>query len=149
MAAKVKPTVKSYRLLQIIEMKRHLVVIGVAVLFILTVLLLTLHLHHESKMEVLSQFQEHQLAHAQHLANQIKFFFRARSEELQALSSLVSHEPSDLKKRKAAIENYFKMMEYVKTISFCNRMGAIVYSTDSNAIGLDLGDREFFSWAKK
>lgn len=145
----MKPTVKSSRLFQIKEMKRHLVVIGVAVLVILAVLLLTLHLHHESKMEVLSQFQEHQLAHAQHLANQIKFFFRARSQELQALSSLVSRESGDSKKKKAAIETYSKMMEYVKSISLCNGAGRIVYSSDSNAIGLDQGDREFFSWAKK
>ncbi len=149
MAGEVKPTVKSSRLFQIKEMKRHLVVIGVAVLVVLAVLLLTLHLHHESKMEVLSQFQEHQLAHAQHLANQIKFFFGARSQELQALSLLLSRESSDFKKEKAAIETYSKMMEYVKSISLCNGTGRILYSTDSNAIGLDHADREFFSWAKK
>jgi len=148
-AGKVKPTVKSYRLLQIKEMKRHLMIIAVTVLVILAVVLLTLHLYHESKMEVLSQFQDHQLAHAQHLAHQIEFFFHARSQELQGLSSLVSRESGDLKKKKAAIETYSRMMEYVKTISLCNGMGAIVYSTDSNAIGLDQGDREFFSWAKE
>jgi hypothetical protein len=130
-------------------MKRHLVVIGVAVSVIFAVLLLILHLYHESKMEVLSQFQDHQLAHAQHLANQIKFFLHARSQELQALSSLLSRESGDFKKEKAAIETYSKMMEYVKSISLYNGTGRIVFSTDSNAIGLDHDDREFLSWPTK
>jgi hypothetical protein len=130
-------------------MKRHLAIIVATVLVILAVVFLTLHLHHESKMEVLSESQDHQLGHAQHLVHQIKFFFDALSHELQALSSLVSHEPGDLKKKKTAIDTCSKMMEYVQTISLCNRMGRIVYSTDSNAIGLDQGDGKFFSWAKK
>jgi len=130
-------------------MKRHLAIIVATVLVVLAVVFLTLHLHHESKMEVLSEFQDHQLGHAQHLVHQIKFFFDDRSHELQALSSLVSHEPGDLKKKKTAVDTCSKMMEYAQTISLCNRMGRIVYSTDSNAAGLDQSDREFFSWAKK
>lgn len=130
-------------------MKRHLAIIVATVLVILAAVLLTLHLNHENKTGVLSQFQDHQLAHAQHLAHQIEFFLHARSQELQALSSLVSRESGDSKKKKAAIETYSKMMEYVKNISLCNGTGRIVYSSDSNTIGLDQGDREFFSWAKK
>ena len=140
---------KSSRLSRIKEMKRLQVVIGVEILVILAGVLLTLHLHHESKTEVLSQFRDHQLAHIQHLANQIEFFFRARSQELQVLSSLLSHEAGDMKEKKAAIEAYSKMAEYVQTIFLCNGRGKIIYSTDSNAIGLDYGEREFFSWAKK
>jgi len=130
-------------------MKRPLVIIAATVLVILAVVLLTLHLHYESKMEVLSQFQDHQHAHAQHLAHQIEFFFHARSQELLALSLLVSRENGGLKKKKTDIEAYSKMMEYVKTVSIYNSTGAIVYTTDRNAIGLGQGDREFFSWAKK
>ena len=124
-------------------------IIGAAVLVILAALLLTLHLHNESKTEVLSEFQNHQLAHAQHLANQIKFFLHARSQELQALSSLLSRDSSDLRKKKAAIETYSKRGEYVKNIFLYDGMGGVVYSTDSNATGLDHGGREFFYWAKK
>ncbi len=149
MPDKVRPTFKNNRLFQIKEIKRQLVVIGVAVLVIAIVLLLTLHLYHESKEEVLSQFQNDQLAHAQHLANQIKFFLRARSHDLQTLSSFLSHESGDFKKQKAAVETYSKMMEYVKTISLWDGMGKIVFSAGGSAIGLDHGDREFFSQAKK
>ncbi len=145
----MRPTVKSYWLLQIKETNRYLVIITATVLVILAVVLLTLHLHHESKMEVLSQFQDHQLAHAQHLAHQIEFFFHARSRELLALSLLVSRENGGLKKRKTDIEAYSRMMEYVKAVSIYNSTGAMVYTTDRNAIGLDHGLREFFSWAKK
>jgi PAS domain S-box-containing protein len=148
-AGRVKSTVKSYRRIQTKEMKRPLVIITTTGLVILAVVLLTLHLHHESKMEVLSQFQRHQLAHVQHLAYQIEFFFHTRSQELLALSLLVSRENGGFKKRKTDIEAYSKMMEHVKTVSIYNSTGAIVYTTDKNAIGLDHDDREFFSWAKK
>lgn len=90
-------------------MKRHLTIIVATILVGLAVVLLTLRLHHASRMEVFSQFQEHQLAHAQHLANEIKFFFRARSQELQTLSSLVSRESDDLERKKADIETYSKI----------------------------------------
>lgn len=130
-------------------MKRHLVIIVATVLVILAGVLLTVHLHHENKMAILSHFQDHQLVHAQHLAHQIESLFHARSRGLQALSSLVSREYGDLRKKRADLETYSKMVDYVNTISLYNGMGAIVYSTDSNAIGLDHGDREFFSWAKK
>jgi PAS domain S-box-containing protein len=138
---------RNYRLFK--EMNRHLVVIVATGFVILGVILLTIRLHHENRTKVLSQFQDHQIAHAEHLAHQLKFFFNARSQELQALSSLVSRDYGDLRKKTAGIENYSKMMEYVKTISLYNGSGAIVYSTDSNAISLNHGDREFFSWAKK
>jgi hypothetical protein len=115
----VKIAIGNYWLFESKEIKRRLMIITATVLVILSVVLLTLHLHHKSKMEVLSQFQDHQLAYAQHLADQIEFFFHARSQELQALSSLVSRESGDLKKKKGAIETYSKMMEYVKTISLC------------------------------
>ncbi len=130
-------------------MNRHLVIIAATVFVILAGILLTVYLHHENKMEVLSQLQDRQLLHAQHLVHQIKSFFHARSEELQALSSLVSRENSGLRKKRGDIEACSKMMEFVKTISLYNGSGAIAYSTDSNAIGLDHSDREFFSWAKK
>ena len=128
---------KNYELLRDKEMKRHLVIILATVFVILGVALLIVHLHRENKMEILSQFQDHQIGHAQHLAHQIEFFFRARSEELQALSSLVSREDGDLRKKTADIETYSKMIEYVKAISLYNGSGTIVYTTDSNPIGLD------------
>jgi PAS domain S-box-containing protein len=62
---------------------------------------------------------------------------------------LVSHEYGDLRKNRADIENYSKMMKQVKAVSLYNGSGTIVYTTDSNRIGLDHGDREFFSWARK
>ena len=132
-------------------MKRQPIIIYTVAtaLVVLAVALLTIHHHRTNKREVLSRFQDHQLAHAQHLANQIKFFFHARSQELQALSSLLPRGPSDLKQKKADIETSSKMMEYVKSISLCDETGKIIYSTDSNAIGLNYADREFFSWAKK
>jgi len=130
-------------------MKRHVVIIGAAVLVILAVVLLTLHLHHESKMEVLSQFQDHQLAHTQHLAHQIQFFFQARSQELQALSLLVSRDYGVFIKKRGDLETYSEMMEYVKAVTLYNGSGAVIYATDGNTIRLDGGDREFFSWAKK
>ena len=124
-------------------------IIAATVLVLIAALLLTLHLHHANKREVLSEFQDHQLAHVQHLARQIEFFFHARSHEIQALSSLVSRESGDLKKKTAVIDTYSKVTEYVKTISVCNRTGTIIYSTDSNTIGLNHSNRNFFSWAKK
>ncbi len=123
-------------------------IIGVTVLIVLAIVLLTFHLHNASKMEVLYQFQDHQLVHAQHLAYQVKFFFHTRSQELQALSSLLSREPGDFEKRKKAIEDYSKMMEYVKAVDVYNERGDITYATGGNTIKLDGKEGEFFSWAK-
>jgi len=148
-ADKVKPTVKGNRLFQIKEIKRHRVVIGVAVLVISAVVLLTLHLHFENKAGVLSQFEDHQLAHTLDLAYQIQFFFQARSQELQALLLLVSREYGVFKKRETDIENYSKMMEYVKAVVIYNERGEITYATGGNGIRLDGMGGEFLSWAKK
>jgi PAS domain S-box-containing protein len=130
-------------------MNRYLVIILATVFVTIVVALLIVHLHRQNKMEVLSEFQGHQLIHAQHLAHQIESFFRFRSRELKALSSLVSREYGDLKKNSADIEIYSKMMRHAKAVSLYNGSGTMVYTTDSHGIGSDHGDREFFSWARK
>ena len=130
-------------------MKRHPVIITATALVILAVVLLTLHLHFENKAGVLSQFEDHQLAHTLHLAHQIQFFFQARSQELQALSLLVSREGGVFKKKQADMENYSKMMEYVKAVAVYNASGNITYATGGNAIRLHGREREFLSRAKR
>src|SRR5512139_691400 len=131
------------------EMKQHWMIIGVAVLVILAVILLTLHLYVENKAGVISQFEDHQFAHTQHLAHQVQFFFQARSKELKALSVLVSSEDGVFKKRKTDMENYSKMMEYVKAVVIYNGKGEITYTTDGGAIWLDGTEKECLSWAKR
>jgi PAS domain S-box-containing protein len=128
-------------------MRQYWMIIGVAVLVILAVVLLTLHLYFENKAGILSQFEDHQFAHTLHLANQIESFFEARSQELRALSLLVSREEAVFKKRKTEMEHYSKMMEYVKAIVIYDGTGKITYTTGDNAIRLN-GSKESLSWAK-
>ncbi len=130
-------------------MRQHWAIIGVAVLVIFAVILLTLHLHLENKAGVLSQFKDHQLAHALHLAHQIQFFFQARSKEARALSLFVPREYGVFKKTRTDMENYSKMMEYVKAVAVYNASGDITYATDGGAIRLDGREGEFLSWAKR
>ena len=73
----------------------------------------------------------------QHLAHQIQLFFQARSQELQALSLLVSGEDGLFRKKKVDMENYSKMMEYVKAVVIYKGKGEITYATDGGAIRLD------------
>ena len=130
-------------------MKRNPVAIGVAALVVLAVILLTVYLHLENKAGMLSQFEDHQLAHTLHLAHQIQFFFQARSQELQALSLLVSREDGHMKKRKTDMERYSKMLQYVKAVVIYNEKGELTYATDGHSIKLDGLDKEFFSWAQR
>lgn len=129
--------------------RRHWAIIGTAVLVVLAAVFLTFRLHLEDKAEVLSEFGNHQLAHSQHLAHQIRFFFQARSQELLALSLLVSRESGAFKEKKEEMQRYSQMMEFVKAVTVYNEKGNVTYATNGHSIRLDGRDREFLSWAKR
>ncbi len=115
------------------------------------VFLLIVDLHRTSEKEVLSQFQEHQLIHARHLAGQINSYFENCLSGLQALSSFPSLQNVEPMERRTDLEAYLRQMKkvHVKAISVLEERGIVVESTDPKSQSLDFGSRDFFTWAKK
>jgi PAS domain S-box-containing protein len=132
-------------------MKRNVIVIACMVFVFVAIGLLTVDLHRTSENEVVSQFQEHQLNHARYLASQIKSYFESRLSGLHALSSFSSLQYGDPIQRWIDIHAYFDQLKelHVKAISVLDERGTIIESTDRKNRGLNLGQRDFFPWAKK
>jgi PAS domain S-box-containing protein len=133
-------------------MKTNWVIIALAVLVSLVVVIFITRLHKESEREVLIQFQEHQLSHAEQLASQLKFLLQSHSRSLQVLSSVASSlRYGDPQQKRADIWAVSKRLETVsvESVSVYDETGTIVYSTDDHSIGSNYGRSDFFAWAKK
>jgi len=132
-------------------MKRNAIVIACMVFIFVVTCLLTIDLHRTSEKEVVSQFQEHQLIHARHLAGLIRSYFESRLSGLQALSSFPSLRNGEPMERRTDIEAYLQQLKkvHVKAVSVLEQRGIVIESTDQKSQGLDFGSRDFFLWAKK
>ena len=121
------------------------------VLLLTVASLLTFYLHYQGSQEVLSEFQKDQLSYANHLSNQIKFYFQARSRGLKALSSFPSFQSGNAKQQRLDIQTYAKQLEqvFVKAVSFYNEMGTAVYSTEPRLLGGKERWSNFFVWAQQ
>jgi two-component system sensor histidine kinase UhpB len=140
-----------YVYVPIFLMKRNVIIIVSMAFVFVVICLLIVDLHRLSEKEVVSQFQEHQLSHARYLAGQIKSYFESRQSGLRAFSSFPSLQYSDPIERGAYIEAYLRQLKkvHVKAISVLDERGTIIDSTDPKNRGLNLAQRDFFSWAKK
>ena len=135
-------------------MKRNWIIITVTSLSLLAVAFLAIHLHSLSKRKVISEFQEHQFLHAQHLASQIEFFVETLVRELRFLSALPSLRYGEREEKKSDINAFSKRLEqhHVKAISLYDEIGKRIISTDpadSNMAGLDPAPKELLAWARK
>lgn len=80
-----------------VKMSRNWIITALTAIVLLVAILLAIDLHRTGKQEVTSQFQEHQLSHAQHLAHQIESFFKVNVWRLQTLSTFLLFHYSRLK----------------------------------------------------
>ncbi|NJD55078.1 MAG: hypothetical protein FIA94_01590 [Nitrospirae bacterium] len=71
-------------------MKQNKAVIAAIIVLLLSVVFIIGLLHDSSKKEVTSRFQEQQLLHAHHLAEQIENFFNGHAQLIRAFSMPVS-----------------------------------------------------------
>ena len=117
----------------------------------MAVAFLAIHLHSLSKRKVVSEFQEHQFLHAQHLANQIEFFVDILVRELRFLSALPSLRYGEQEEKKSDINAFSKRLEqhHVKAISLYDEIGKRIISTDPNMTGLVQAPKELLAWARK
>ena len=76
-------------------MRRNLTVVILTSAVLLLIILLALHLHRQSKKEVVFQFNVHQLDLARQLARELESHFRAYSVCLHLLTSLSSVQHHD------------------------------------------------------
>ena len=132
-------------------MKRNLIIVILTSIVLLLIVSLALHLHQQSKKEVLSQFNEHQLVMARQVARELESHFRASSAWIKFLSSLASLQYHDIKQIPTDIQ---KHLEYVRgihaqEISVCDDKGIIVFSTRPQSIGLNEGGSKSFEEVKK
>ena len=132
-------------------MKRNLVVIILTSVVLLLISSLALHLHQQSKKEVLSQFNEHQLDLARQVAREIESHFRAYSVCIHFLSSLTSLQYHDRKQIPTDIQRNLEHVReiHAQSISVYDEKGTIVFSTLPRAVGLNDERSNFLEEVKK
>jgi signal transduction histidine kinase len=132
-------------------MKRNLLIIILAGVVLVMVASLALHLHQQSKKEILAQFNEHQLDTAKQIAREIESHIRAYSIYVQMLAAIPSLQYLDRKRMPSDIQSHFEYVKqmHARTISVGDAKGKIVYSTLPGETGPTFQESEFFEWAKK
>ena len=132
-------------------MKRNLFVIILTSVVLLLITSLGLHLHQQSKKEVLSQFNEHQLDLARQVARELESHFRAYSVCIHFLSSLASLQYHDSKQIPTDIQKNFEYVRgiHAQAISVYDEKGTIIFSTLPRSIGLNEGRSKSFEELKK
>jgi PAS domain S-box-containing protein len=132
-------------------MKRNLAIIILTFVVLLLVISLALHLHRQSKKEVLGQFNDRQLDVARQLAREIESHLRAYSVCLHMLASFPSLQYRDMRKVPSDIQTTFEFVKkiHAKAISLYDERENIIYSTNRSTIGLSDTRRELYDWAKK
>ena len=132
-------------------MKRNWVLVTMVALLLGTVFFFAFRLYSKGVREVLSQFQRHQLEHAEHVSKQIRFFIQARVQGIRALSSFPSLQYGDVEQLKADIQAYSREIEsvHVKRITVYNDLGTAVDSTNPNPLPLREAESAVFAWAKQ
>jgi hypothetical protein len=112
-------------------MKRNWKIILLTGIILLVVIFLAINLYTSGKREVLSQFRQQQIVHAQHITIQIESFFLYHSWRLQDLSIAILRHYDDIGKKKFDIqghlESFRKQMEkaHVKGILLQDEFGSI------------------------
>lgn len=132
-------------------MKNNLLIISLTVLVLAITFFLTLDLHQISEQEVVSQFNEYQLLHAQTLAAQVKAYLSAREQELRVLSTFESIRNFNLP---IVERNLQEMLNFIRSkgvesISLYDSNGVIVASTNRKAVGRVYKEASCFQWAQK
>jgi PAS domain-containing protein len=132
-------------------MKTILIITASTIVVLMIVISIAFDLHRTSEETTVSQFQEHQLLHAQQAADLIESYLRTRTTGMQALSSFGSLRQRDLKKMRADLQEYLGYLneKQVKAMSVFDENGTITYSTSDTAIGRNYAQCDFSIWAKK
>lgn len=132
-------------------MKAKWVIIFLCIFLLTCIAIVSVYQHKANERIFLSYFQEHQLLHAQHLAEQIETLLWAHRRILETFPSLASNLIKDMEPLKRDIQTYSRQMkeDFTDNISLYDKKGMMVYSTDSKAIGSSQGQRPFFLWAQK
>lgn len=132
-------------------MQRNWMIIALTGVILFVVICLSIQDFYSTERRAFLDYQEHQILHAQHLANQIESLFWGSARGLQALSPFISLQYANTEQGWADIQARSKELvkSYVKEILLYNEIGRIIYSTNVEAIGSDYGHMEFFVWAKK
>ena len=131
-------------------MKRNLVIVLLTFVVLLLVITLALHLHRQSKNEVLAQFNEHQLNVARQVAREIESHLRAHSVSIQLLASFASLQYRDMTRVPFDIQKNFEYVKkmHVEAISFYDEREKIVYSTKGNPLSSPDARKEIYDWAR-
>ncbi len=132
-------------------MKRNLTIIALTVAVLLLITFLALHLHRQSKREVLKEFDAHQLDVARQVAREIESHLHAYTVCMQMVASFASLQHHD---RKQMATDIGKSFEYMRTtdaqaISVYDEKGGVVYSTEAGEIGLIDGRAAILGEARK
>jgi PAS domain S-box-containing protein len=129
-------------------MKRNWIIFGAALIVFLIVVLVNIRHYYSSRARFLSLFQRNQILHVKHISDEIESFFAIHSHLLQALPS----RPSPISRHtESDIRTYFEQYQrpYIKAISLYDDAGKTLYSTDPKATSSNVGQDEFFSWARE
>ncbi|HVP80469.1 MAG TPA: PAS domain S-box protein [Thermodesulfobacteriota bacterium] len=132
-------------------MKAKWVIIFLSIFLLTCIAIVSFYQHKANERIFLLYFQEHQLLHAQHLAEQIETLLWAHRRILETFPSSASNPIKDKEFLKRDIRTYSRQMkeDYTDNISLFDKKGMMVFSTDRKVIGSSQGQRPFFLWAQK
>ncbi len=123
------------------KMKRNWIIITVTSLALLAVAILAINLYTLTKTKVVSEFEEHQLLHAENLASDIELFVETLERELRILSTapfLPYSSSGRLKSRYAQA-----------TFLYDDEIKKRAISSDASATVPDHVSKKLLTWAKK
>ena len=132
-------------------MKAKWLIILFCILLLACIAFVSFYQHKANERIFLSYFQEHQLLHAQRLAEQIKTLLWAHRRILETFPSFAPNLGKGRELLKKDMQRYSSQMkrDYTCNISLYDKKGIMIYSTDSKAIGSGQGQNPFFLWAQK
>ena len=127
----------------------HLIITLAFVITIITGLLLLL-LHKSTEKEIVKEFNAQQLNLVKDLSKEIETFLTNRVQLIDVLSSLPAFQNQDIRLITPEIGQFlaYERKNHVRTISFYNETGIILYSSNKEIIGHKLAESEIFKWAK-
>jgi PAS domain S-box-containing protein len=116
-----------------------------------TAALLALDLYRDSVENAVSQFQDHQLLLARHIAEDLASYLNARAPGLRALASLDTVRKRDPERMPRDLDAYRRRLEpaHVPAASVFDEAGTIRYSTLPASIGRSYPRCELVEWGRR
>ena len=131
--------------------KSHHLIITLAIVITVITGVMLLLLNKSTENEIVKEFNAQQLFLVKDLSREIESYITNRVQLTDVLSSIPAFQNQNIKFISEEIDQFlaYESKNFVKTISYYNESGTIIYSSNKEIIGHKLGESEVFLWVKK